>query len=151
EDMITERTPEARAAVLARYRQARKTERYGPPSVEGTITFPGFNGGAEWGGAAIDPAKGIMYVNATELPWIMTMVGAPTENDDPATLGSRTYLLNCASCHGTDLAGDASGTFPDLQEVQTRYTRDQIEAIIDAGRGYMPSFAHIPDESKRAL
>src|SRR5690606_8746507 len=38
-----------------------------------------------------------------------------------------------------------------LQEVQTRYTRDQIEAIIDAGRGYMPSFAHIPDESKRAL
>ena len=29
-----------------------------PPSFEGTIVFPGFDGGAEWGGAAFDPETG---------------------------------------------------------------------------------------------
>jgi quinoprotein glucose dehydrogenase len=45
-----------------------------PPSKEGTVIFPGFDGGAEWGGAAYDPATGILYVNANEMPWVLTMV-----------------------------------------------------------------------------
>ena len=45
-----------------------------PPSKEGTVIFPGFDGGAEWGGPAYDPATGILYINASEMPWILTMV-----------------------------------------------------------------------------
>ena len=29
-----------------------------PQSKEGTIIFPGFDGGAEWGGPAVDPETG---------------------------------------------------------------------------------------------
>jgi glucose dehydrogenase len=34
-----------------------------------TVVFPGFDGGAEWGGPAIDPATNILYVNASEMAW----------------------------------------------------------------------------------
>lgn len=47
---------------------------YTAPSKAGTVIFPGFDGGAEWGGAAFDPSSGILYVNANEMPWILTMV-----------------------------------------------------------------------------
>ena len=47
-----------------------------------TVYF-GVHGGAQWTGAAFDPASGILYVSANELPWIMTIVKAravpPTE------------------------------------------------------------------------
>jgi hypothetical protein len=29
---------------------------------------PGFDGGAEWGGAAYDPTTGVLYVNSDEMP-----------------------------------------------------------------------------------
>ena len=47
---------------------------FNPPSKEGTIILPGFDGGAEWGGPAFDPTSGILYVNASEMPWVLTMV-----------------------------------------------------------------------------
>jgi quinoprotein glucose dehydrogenase len=47
---------------------------FNPPSKEGTVIFPGFDGGAEWGGPAYDPATGILYVNANEVPWVLKMV-----------------------------------------------------------------------------
>ena len=56
--MLTTRTPEAHAAVLARFQQVLEAGFFAPPSFEGTIIFPGFDGGAEWGGAAFDPDIG---------------------------------------------------------------------------------------------
>jgi hypothetical protein len=40
--------------------------------------FPGFDGGAEWGGAATDP-DGVLYVNANEMAWIIPMIDAKTK------------------------------------------------------------------------
>jgi glucose dehydrogenase len=34
-----------------------------------TVMFPGFDGGAEWGGQAFDPEVGLYYVNANDLAW----------------------------------------------------------------------------------
>ena len=34
-----------------------------------TIVFPGYDGGAEWGGSAFDPDTGLLYVNANEMAW----------------------------------------------------------------------------------
>src|SRR4029078_2349013 len=53
ENMIPARTPEAHAAVLARFRTL-ATGLFTPPSREGTIIFPGVDGGGECGGAAVD-------------------------------------------------------------------------------------------------
>ena len=35
-----------------------------------SVTFPGLDGGAEWGGAAYDPITNWLYVNSNEMPWV---------------------------------------------------------------------------------
>jgi quinoprotein glucose dehydrogenase len=66
-DEITDISPESHQAVLERFVKVRPHVPFMPPSREGTIIFPGFDGGAEWGGAAVDP-QGVLYVNANEMP-----------------------------------------------------------------------------------
>lgn len=46
---------------------------HAPPNLEGVFLLPGYDGGAEWGGAGADPEEGILYVNANEMAWIMQM------------------------------------------------------------------------------
>jgi quinoprotein glucose dehydrogenase len=42
-----------------------------PPSLQGTLLYPGYVGGVNWGGAAADPARGVMVVNINQLPaWV---------------------------------------------------------------------------------
>jgi quinoprotein glucose dehydrogenase len=40
--------------------------------------MPGNNGGANWGGAAVDPANGMLYVVSKDLPAILKLVPDPT-------------------------------------------------------------------------
>jgi quinoprotein glucose dehydrogenase len=96
----------------------------------------------------------VLYVNVSEMPWIMTMFGVPPgEGSDmgSAAIGRRAYTLNCASCHGTDLAGDAQGVFPSLLGLDERLTREDIASVIESGGGFMPGFAHIDAEERAAL
>ncbi len=136
EAMLTTRTPEAHADVLARFRKYSKGF-YAPPTLEGTIVFPGFDGGAEWGGAAFDPATSLLYVNSNEMPWIIKLI----PNNDTALYNSK-----CATCHREDRKGGASG--PSLVDVGTRLSRDEIAAIIRQGSGRMPAF---PDMGARNI
>ena len=77
-----------------------------PPSTQGTIIFPGFDGGAEWGGSAYDERSGLFYVNANEVPWILRLVklGKPGEGGEPA--GHRIYQGFCGTCQQRLLAGE---------------------------------------------
>jgi quinoprotein glucose dehydrogenase len=83
---LTDRTPAARAAVLERFRTLRAGGLFTPPSLAGTVVFPGLDGGGEWGGAAVDRRAGVLYVNGSDVPWIARMVpsGAPTVAAGPA-------------------------------------------------------------------
>ena len=47
---------------------ARNDGLYAPPSLRGTITMPGHNGGANWGSSAVDPVKGRFFVVSKEIP-----------------------------------------------------------------------------------
>ncbi len=58
-------TPELKAAAQAEMKKYRIGPLFTPPSHEGTIQRPGLIGGANWGGAAFDPASGILYVKST--------------------------------------------------------------------------------------
>jgi quinoprotein glucose dehydrogenase len=58
-------------------RRSRAWRPFQPPSLEGTVVFPGIDGAAGWGGAAFDPRSGWLYVNATEVPAILEMVESP--------------------------------------------------------------------------
>ena len=74
ESDLTDLTPEAHAAALARLRTLRNDGLFTPPSVRGSVVFPGFDGGGEWGGAAVDRETGVLYVNASDVPWIAALV-----------------------------------------------------------------------------
>ena len=133
EDMITKRTPEAHAAVLEQFRKLDSNGMYTPPSLRGTMLFPGTDGGGEWGGAAYDPETGLLYVNSNEQPWIIRLV-----THDTASL----YKNNCGGCHGDDLKG-APPTFPPLTGIGARRTREELVSIIREGTGRMPGFDHL--------
>ncbi|RMH60065.1 MAG: pyrroloquinoline quinone-dependent dehydrogenase [Bacteroidetes bacterium] len=150
EDLITDRTPEAHAAVRSRWAQVRSGGPFTPPSTQGTVIFPGFDGGGEWGGAAFDPETGWLYVNSNEMPWILTMVDlAPTEDSRPP--GARLYAANCAVCHGADRAGDTAGVIPSLRDLGDRLQPSDVAQILQRGQGVMPAFGHLTPAETEAL
>ena len=73
EEDLTDVTPEKRAYILERYRKLRAGNIYTPPSLQGTLIYPGFNGGANWGGASVDPENGLLFINSNESVNWMTL------------------------------------------------------------------------------
>jgi quinoprotein glucose dehydrogenase len=126
---LTTRTPAAHAAALKLFEQYGTKHPFEPPSLRGTIVFPGVDGGGEWGGPAFDPSTGLLYVNANEMAWLLKLVPRSDKS---------LYAANCASCHGERRAGSAMA--PSLVDVGTRRTREQIAQIIRDGTGRMPAF-----------
>ena len=133
EDLITNRTPEAHAAVLEEFRKHDSNGIFTPPSLRGIIQLPGFDGGGEWGGAAFDPDTALLYVNSNEMPWMMRMV-----TNDTTSL----YKNNCASCHRDDLKGTPPA-FPSLIDIGKRRSRADLSSIIREGNGRMPGFSYL--------
>jgi len=153
EDSLTDRTPAAHAAALARYRSLRPGGLFTPPSLAGSIIFPGYDGGGEWGGAAVDRERGVMYVNASDVPWIAELVptGATSTNQGRTRPGAEVYAAACASCHRPDRRGDGGRT-PSLVGVGSRLSAAQVRDVIDHGRGFMPGFAAaLPDAERAAV
>ena len=44
-----------------------------PPTLRGTIQFPGWGGGAEWHGSAFDPDTGIYYIPSASVPIVVQL------------------------------------------------------------------------------
>lgn len=75
EDILTTRTPQVHAWALEKFKTFRSEGLFVPFMVgKETVVFPGFDGGAEWGGSAVDPNTGVLYVNANDLAWTSSMV-----------------------------------------------------------------------------
>jgi quinoprotein glucose dehydrogenase len=151
EEMLTKRTPEAHRAVLERFRKLRGSYTWGqfePPTREGTIVFPGFDGGPGWGGAAFDPASGLLFVNSSEVPCVLRLVERPKPQAMPS--GRGIYESNCASCHGKDLQGSPP-EFPALVGISRKYSEEELRALIRGGVGRMPGFASLGGQAMQAL
>ncbi len=148
---LTTSTPAAQAAALAQFRKVRSNGQFVPPSTQGTVIFPGFDGGGEWGGSAFDEATGLLYVNGNEMPWILTMVELTKTGTGPASAGRRTYDRSCAVCHGSERKGDALKVFPSLIDVSKKLTREQVEQIVQHGKGVMPSFGSLSTAERKTL
>ena len=148
EDMLTQRTPEARRAVLERFRKVRNGPQFTAPSREGTIVFPGFDGGGEWGGQAFDPETGLLYVNSNEMAWILRLV--ERESGGGTVTGKRLYQRNCAACHLDDLSGTPP-EFPALTNIGDKSSRAAVRKVVAEGAGRMPGFAHLGDRAVEAM
>jgi quinoprotein glucose dehydrogenase len=150
-EMLTTRTPQAHQWAVEQFKTLHGASLFVPFMVgKETVVFPGFDGGAEWGGSALDPTTGVLYVNANDIAWTSSM-----RRTAPATsLGRQTYLSQCASCHGENMSGRstkfsapeavAGSGFPSLIGIAARRTPGQIAAIIRNGSGRMPAFASLP-------
>ena len=67
-DDLTRRTPQAAAWARGQFAQLRSEGPFKPLGVGvDTTIYPGFDGGAEWGGPAYDPDTGLLYVNSNEM------------------------------------------------------------------------------------
>lgn len=65
------------------FRQAEYNGVYTPPTVDTPwIQYPGYNGGSDWGGVAVDPVNGIMIANYNNMPNYNQLV--PREEVDAA-------------------------------------------------------------------
>jgi quinoprotein glucose dehydrogenase len=146
EELLTKRTPEAHQYALEKLRTFRNEGQFVPFSVgKDTLVFPGFDGGAEWGGPAVDPETGILYVNANDIAW----TGALAENIHEASSESL-YLSQCSICHGENRAGSPP-TMPSLVGIADRLAPQSIAGTIQDGKGRMPSFPNLSSEQIYAL
>ncbi|MDP4265139.1 MAG: c-type cytochrome, partial [Bacteroidota bacterium] len=130
--------------------------RYGnmflPPGKHVSVVFPGYDGGAEWGGPSFDPETGWLYVNANEMGWLLTLADAKTvvpKKENYLQAGQRLYTQNCMNCHGPDRKG--SGNNPSIVEVNKKYGVDSFLYLINSGRRMMPSFKQLDEAEKKAI
>jgi len=146
----TDLSPASRAAVLERLRRVRSGGQFVPPSTQGTVIFPGFDGGAEWGGSAFDPETRLLYVNANEMPWILEMLELPPPGEG-GPLGARVYAQHCTVCHGIDGKGDPQRQFPSLAGLADRKKKPDVVTLLEKGKGVMPAFAFLSHAEQEAV
>ena len=146
EEDLTERNDSAQAYAHKIWSESKPAHPFQPPSEKGTIIFPGFDGGGEWGGAAHDP-NGILYVNSNEVPWLCKMISV-----EPQSLGEDLYLTHCANCHGiTFEGGELFGNVPSLVNLKSRLTLSEATEIVQNGKGVMPSFKFIDNNQANEI
>ncbi len=149
-DEITDISPASHRQVLERFAKIRPHTPFLPPSKEGTIIFPGFDGGAEWGGAATSP-DGVLYVNANEMPWVLNMVEAKRSGGEPLATGEAIFNQICAVCHGLDRQGNKAQNVPSLVGVEQRLKAADVLALLKTGKGVMPSFDFLTENQRELV
>ena len=147
---VTDLTPAAHDSALARFRRLRHDHLFAPPSREGTVVLPGFDGGGEWGGSAFDRSTGVLYVNSNDVPWIAAMRERARPTAGTPQTGEQIYAANCSSCHRADRRGDGGRT-PSLVGVMERRSATEVRQVIERGKGFMPAFPQLTDAQKDAV
>jgi len=146
-DDLTRRNPETAAWAREQFRSIRSEGPFKPLTVGvDTAIYPGFDGGAEWGGPAWDPETGLLYVNSNEMAWL----GSLASNDVGRSSGKSIYLRDCAACHG-DSGQGSPPQFPALRDIGNRMKATDFDDRVRKGGGRMPAFPHLQPEALEAI
>jgi len=137
-----------------------------------TINVPSVNGGALFFGTGADPTNGTVYVLNRDMPSIVKLVPAGESTSanqgglipsrppraggarrragfpTPEEMGRAVYEQNCQMCHGPELKGDRG---PAVDTAVSRLGVDGTRTAIIKGKGMMPPFAGLPDDSLNYL
>ena len=134
-------TPEDRAKFRDEILSARNEGLFTPPATRNTIQMPGNNGGANWGGAAVDPTTGRLYVVSKDLPAMLKLETEAEQKknakDTPEQHGLAVYTTKCGACHGLDRLGKPPA-IPGVADVAIKSTRDELVQVVEQGKGPMP-------------
>ncbi|MBL8228007.1 MAG: pyrroloquinoline quinone-dependent dehydrogenase [Bryobacterales bacterium] len=93
DDLSPYLSQEDRAKFRDQILSARNEGMFTPPGTRNTVQMPGNNGGANWGGAAVDPTAGLLYIVSKDLP-AMLKLAKDSEQDKQliaASSGDRYY------------------------------------------------------------
>jgi quinoprotein glucose dehydrogenase len=143
-------SPEHHAEILEQFKPLKSGGIWIPPSTQGHVLFPGFDGGGEWGGAGYDPQNQTLYVNANEMPWTVTMKENPKATGTGLlAIGQNQYNNNCGNCHGLDRKG--TGNIPTLLGLKNRLKKEDVLTVLKKGKGAMPAFGHISEKNREAI
>jgi quinoprotein glucose dehydrogenase len=131
---------------------ARNQGLFTPPTTENTVEMPGNNGGANYAGAAVDPARGDLYVVSKDLPAMLKLSlakeirGAGTAEER----GREIYDANCSACHGANLEGQPPAV-PSLMDAASSLSDEQIVNIVKYGKAPMPAVGRLSQEDLDAV
>lgn len=140
------RNPLAKQYAQGLWNTSLKGQQFIPMDTIPQITFPGLDGGGEWGGAAHGKDNHTLYVNSSEQPWLLQV-----EKIANAPLGRQVFTTRCVHCHGASLEGNEMfGNVPSLINLKDRSPRTTIETTIKNGRGLMPAF-NLKDDQLTAV
>lgn len=146
--------PQERARFRDEIQSARNEGLFTPPGLRNTVEMPGNNGGANWGGAAVDPANGTLYVVSKDLPCMLKLEPESTRKasltDPPEIQGEITYAANCQWCHLADRKGEPPAV-PSLVDVGRTLNRRQIISVVREGQGSMPAFPRLSEVELNSL
>src|SRR6202158_5738054 len=146
EDLLTTRTPEVHQWALEKFKKFRSEGQFVSFGIGvDTGVFSGFDGGAEWGGPAVDAETGIIYINSNDVAWTGALAPNTGENSAYAI-----YMSQCSVCHGEKMAGSPPA-MPSLIGVGERLAPAQIAITIKNGKGRMPGFPNLTDDQMFAL
>jgi quinoprotein glucose dehydrogenase len=153
-DMLTQRTPAVHEAAVRAFAKMRSEGPFSPLTTRApTVVFPGFDGGGEWGGPAVDRRHGILFINSNDVAWTGQLAAravAPADATAAPARGAGLYQDQCSACHGEDRKGSPPA-FPALADVGKRLPAPKIDAIIQQGRGRMPGFPQIAASDRAAI
>ncbi|HEY0176200.1 MAG TPA: PQQ-binding-like beta-propeller repeat protein, partial [Pedobacter sp.] len=138
--------------IKRRFRTYRSEGVFTPPTEKGTIILPGYDGGANWGGPAVDPETNMLYINANEMAWILNLVKDTSSGKTAMTnlqAGALLYRKNCMGCHGPERLG--SGDYPSLIGAGKKYKFSQFSELLTTGRRMMPGFSQLTVKEKEAI
>ena len=93
DDDVIDFTPELRAQALEVLKAWDRGPLFTPPSERGSVQMPGHVGGADWGGAGVDPESGMLYVPSLTSPIVVQLAkGDAARGSNLQYRGTTSYL-----------------------------------------------------------
>jgi quinoprotein glucose dehydrogenase len=137
-------TPEERSRYRDEILSARNEGLFTPPGRRPTIQMPGNNGGANWGGAAVDPNRGTLFVVSKDLPAILRLV--PDASAPGVARYTSGFGLITAASNGLSLIGPpwSSLTAYDLNEGTIKWKLALGDVPELAAKGIKDTGSHYP-------
>lgn len=140
-----------REEVIEQVKKATTGKPFTPLGQNRTVFFPGTDGGAQWGGAAVDE-NSIMYVPAKENPVYSSLIELPKSEENKLLVsGKKLYQTYCRACHGANGEGNEDGTYPSLQKIEAKYSETTMLQLLSKGRGMMPAFTQLKEAESKAI
>ena len=142
------------ARAVEMMRAARNEGLFTPPSQRDTVQMPGNNGGSNWGGGAVDPNSGWLYVVSKDHPAILKMEVERSQSvpppDDPELRGQYLYDVHCHRCHTISVQENPLAV-SSLVGVTEKLSDEKILQVIEQGQGPMPGNPQLSKQDTQLL